>query len=355
MSQETDRRVRVGFVGAGTMGQMAHLRNYATLAECEVVALAELRSDVRGAVANRWMIPNAYESAAAMLAAEELDAIVASQPFTRHGVVLDEILRAGIPVFAEKPLAASVETGERIERRVADSGTFLMLGYHKRSDPATMYAKARITSLISSGALGDMTYVRILMPAGDWISGGFAELILGDETPPSLASDPPASDMAPEIRERYIAFVNYYIHQVNLLRHLIGESYEPVFADRGGRLLVAEAENGVTGTIEMSPYRTSIDWQEEALVCFERGWIRLTLPAPLAMNRPGTVTVFGDPGDGAPPLTESPTLPMVHAMKQQAVNFLAAVRGEAEPLTTASEGLEDLRVAREYIRLATGE
>ena len=33
---------RIGFVGVGGMGQCAHLRNYATLPDCEVVAIAEV-------------------------------------------------------------------------------------------------------------------------------------------------------------------------------------------------------------------------------------------------------------------------------------------------------------------------
>jgi hypothetical protein len=38
-------------------------------------------------------------------------------------------------------------------------------------------------------------------------------------------------------------------------------------------------------------------------------------------------------------------------MRQQAINFCAAVRGERKPLCEAREALEDLRVARAYIRL----
>ena len=41
-------------------------------------------------------------------------------------------------------------------------------------------------------------------------------------------------------------------------------------------------------------------------------------------------------------------------MKQQAVNFVAAIRGEVKPLCEAQEALEDLKVAREYIRMHTG-
>ena len=348
-----DARPRIGFVGVGSMGQMAHLRNYAVL-PCEIVALAELREQTGAAVAERYRIPRCYRSAAQMLEHEKLDALVASQPFTRHGVVLEELLAAGIPVLIEKPIAASVDIARRIAETVERSGTFVMVGYHKRSDPATMYAKQRIDELVSSGELGRMTYVRILMPAGDWVAHGFDELLNEGDPAPQLASDPPDPDLDERGREQYISFVNYYIHQVNLLRHLIGSPYRPVFADRAGKLLVAEADNGVTGTIEMSPYQTTIDWQEQALVCFERGWIRLDLPAPLAHNRAGRVTVYRDPGGGALPVEESPTLPWTHAMRQQAANFLAAVRGERAPLTGASEALEDLVVAREYLRLYTG-
>ena len=77
----------------------------------------------------------------------------------------------------------------------------------------------------------------------------------------------------------------------------------------------------------------------------------MDLPAPLASNRPGRVEFFRDPGNGAAPQTLSPSLPWVHAMRQQAVNFVAAIRGERRPPCEAAEALEDLRVAREYIRL----
>ncbi|MBM4050064.1 MAG: gfo/Idh/MocA family oxidoreductase, partial [Planctomycetes bacterium] len=81
-------KVRIGFVGVGNMGQCAHLKNYATLPECEVVALAELRENQAKRVAARYGVPRVYRSHEEMLAAEKLDGIVASQPFTRHGVLV---------------------------------------------------------------------------------------------------------------------------------------------------------------------------------------------------------------------------------------------------------------------------
>jgi predicted dehydrogenase len=348
-------KLKIGFVGVGAMGQCAHLRNYALLPDCEVVAIAELREDVRQRVAERYSVPRTYGDHAAMLASEKLDGIVASQHFGRHGVVLPDLIASGIPLFTEKPLASAPEVGARLAAAVKARGSLHMVGYHKRSDPATMHAKAEIDRLKASGELGRLTYVRILMPAGDWVQGGFDGLISGEGAQPPLEWDPPPADMDEKARGTYEAFVNYYIHQVNLMRHLLGEAYEVTYADPSEILLAGRSASGAPCTIEMTPYRTTVDWQEQALVCFEKGFVKLDLPAPLALNRPGRVEILHDPGDGARPRTIVPQLPWIGAMRQQAANFLRAIRGEAKPPCDAVEALEDLRVARQYIRLLTGK
>jgi len=348
-------KVKIGFVGVGGMGQCAHLRNYAVLPECEVAALAEIRENTGRAVARQYNIPKVYKTHEDLLAKEKLDGIVASQPFDRHGVLVPELLKAGVPVFIEKPLAGSIAMGEEILHALAESKTWVMVGYHKRSDPATEYAKKEIDRLKAGGELGKLKYLRITMPAGDWIAGGFADLIKREEgPPPKLEWEPPAPDMSPDLFKRYTAFVNYYIHQVNLMRHLLGEPYRVTFADPSGVLFAGQSTSGVPCVIEMSPYQTTIDWQESALAAFEKGYVKLSLPAPLASNRAGRVEILKDPGKETVPQTVAPHLPWVHAMRQQAANFVAAIRGERKPPCEAAEALEDLKIAREYIRLWKG-
>ncbi len=348
-------KVKIGFVGVGGMGQAAHLRNYVTLPDCEVVAIAEVKEKQGRRVAERYGVPRVYRNHEELLAHEKLDGIVAAQPFFRHGSLIPALAKAGKPIFTEKPLAGSIEMGEKILRALKGSGAWHMVGYHKRSDPATMYAKAEIGRLKQTGELGALRYVRILMPAGDWVANGFNELIGFDEPLPPLEEDPPAGDMDKKTYEEYVAFVNYYIHQVNLMRHLLGEPYKVSFADPSGVLLAVQSQSGVAGTIEMSPYCTTIDWQEEALVAFERGFVKIQLPSPMAFNRPGTVEIYKDPGQGATPERMMPRMPWIHAMRQQAMNFVKAIRGEMKPMCLAEEALEDLKVARDYIRLLRGK
>lgn len=349
-----NRKTRLGFVGTGKMGQAAHLRNYASLPDCEVVALAELRPALAARVAARYGIPRVYPNVEAMVAREQLDGLVASQQFTRHGLVIPELLRTGLPVFIEKPLAASIPVAEALALADRAAGGKLMVGYHKRSDVATLRAKAEIDRLRASGELGPLRYLRLTMPPGDFIAGGFDELIAGEDFPVPLTTDPTEPGLNPATSKLFTDFVNFSIHQLNLIRHLLGESYEIVYADPTKVLVIGRSASGLPITLEMAPYGTSVDWQETALATFAHGYVKLSLPAPLVLNQSGRVEIFRDNRKLGESGTFQPELPHEHAMRTQAKNFLRFVRGEAPPPCGAAEALEDLRVARSWLKHFAG-
>jgi predicted dehydrogenase len=149
-------RVRIGFVGVGTMGQMAHLANYVNVRECEVAAIAELRAETAARVAWKYGVPKVYRDHREMLAHEKLDAVVASQPFDRHAVLLPELYPAVKFLFTEKPLAVSVEAGGKLVKAAAAARCTHMVGYHKRSDPATAYAVSVIGNWKTSRQMGPL-------------------------------------------------------------------------------------------------------------------------------------------------------------------------------------------------------
>src|ERR671937_3232649 len=108
-------KVRFGFVGAGFMGQLAHIRSYALLAgECELVALAEPRQRAAELVAARYGIGRVYHDHRELLESEELDGIVAAQRYTHHAVLLPELYPRVPHLFTEKPLALGSSTGDRL-------------------------------------------------------------------------------------------------------------------------------------------------------------------------------------------------------------------------------------------------
>jgi predicted dehydrogenase len=329
-------KVRIGFVGTGTMGQAAHLANYVRLTEhVEVVALAEARTGLGAAVGRRHGIPGVYSDAEAMIAAERLDALVVPQQFTRHLQVVGPLYRHGLPILTEKPLAMSTAIARELIGMLDDSPTpFHMVGFHKRSDPAVREAKRVIDELLESGRWGALRSARMTMAGDDWSLGAFDDVLLSDEPMPPGALDAAADDA-------YVSFINYYVHQTNLLRHLAG-SFEVQYADPAGRLLVGATPEGASVVLEMAPWGEP-GWDESIVLGFDRGWVRVTLPAPLAARRPGVLELRGDLGDGV--VTTAPYLPPEHAMLAQAKAFVAAVRGDQPPPSDAHDALEDQLVA----------
>jgi predicted dehydrogenase len=341
--------IRLGFVGCGFMGQMAHLRSYAATPDCQVVALAEGRPDLARRVAARYGIARVYPDHHAMLEAEELDGIVAPVPFSEHASLLPDLYRGCRHVLTEKPVAVGPQTGQQLAAAAGAAGCAHMVGYHKRADPAVAWAVGQIQRWRANGEAGELRYVRVILPAGDWIGGGNAGYLASDEPPTKLGTEPPPPELGEKAGAEYVSFVNYYIHQVNLLRYLLGEPDHVSHVDPKGILLVAESQSGLPAVLEMSPYQTAVAWEEEALVAFEHGYVRISLPPPLARFHPGRVEAYLDRKDGPPPRREIPTLPYVDAMAAQAARFVQVCKDEAEPLTSVSEAAEDLAVAYDYI------
>jgi predicted dehydrogenase len=346
-------KVRIGFVGAGFMGQLAHIRSYALLREeCELVGLAEPRQRTAELVAARYGIGRVYRDHRELLESEKLDGIVAAQKFTHHAALLPELYPHVPHLFTEKPLALGAATGDRLAHLANESGCAHMLGYQRRSDPATVEAKQTVDAWKESGDMGGLRYLRICYSDGDWTGNAHARLIDAGEQPPPFPTEEPPPEFAADEEALWALStgVDELVHPLNLLRHFLGERYRLVFVHVSGRLYAFESDSGVPITIEVTPYRLTVGFDEELLVAFERGYVRLR-PAPsLAINRAGRLEVYRDAGGGMLPERVAPQLPWVDPMQAQAANFLRVCRGEIPPLTDAAEAAEDLHLVADIVR-----
>ncbi len=346
-------KVRIGFVGAGFMGQLAHIRSYASLVdECELVALAEPRQRTAELVAARYGIRRIYRDHRELLESEELDGVVAAQRYTHHAELLPELYPRVQHLFTEKPLALGAATADRLATLAADAGCMHMLGYQRRSDPATREAKRTVDAWKESGELGALRYVRMCYSDGDWTANADAPLSDAGEEPPAIRGEKPPPEFAADEEASWAlaTAADQLVHPLNLIRHLLGERYRVVFVHVSGRLLVFESESGVPVTIEVTPYRLTVGFDEEVLVAFERGYVRLR-PAPsLARKRAGTLELYRDPGFDALPERITPQVPWTDPQLAQAADFLRVCRGEALPPTDAREAAEDLHLVEDVVR-----
>jgi len=276
--------------------------------------------------------------------------VVAVLPYGLHHAVVPDILEAGRPCLTEKPIAVRAETGRRLAEMAQSRGVVYQVGYMKRCDPGSRYAKQLIGEWRASGEHGRLRYVRVEMPPGNWTAGIGKPLSAGDAKAryAGQLQEPVPEWMDPPTGKLYNAFINYYIHQVNLVRYLLGEDYTVRYADPSGVTFSATSEGGAAITLEMAAYHCRDHWEEAYTVWFEKGTVRLDLPAPTARQHSGCVRIYR--GAGEVTRFEEPVLEPRWSMQEQSRLFVATVRGEGPNLSPAVEAVHDLETAEQYVR-----
>ncbi len=342
-------KIKVGFVGAGYMGQRAHIANYAVLPDVELSALAEGRTETAKAVAQRYGIKTTYSNHKEMLQEAKLDAVVAIMSFTLHHAVVPDILEKGLPLLTEKPICVSTETGKKFLKQVEKENSIYQVGYMKRFDPATRFVKERIAQWKQSKEFGNLNYLRVTMPPGDWDLAMDPPINMGDKA--SYDNETPERSPAWMTKEQvraYMDFINYYIHQVNLIRYLLNEDYSVEYVDSSGRILVAKSNSGIAIVLEMGTYQVVNEWHEFYEVFFDKGKIKLSLPAPLARQHAGEVEIYKNKGKNS--LYQKPVIVQKWSMLEQARFFIDAVRNKKRPISPASDAVKDLQIAEDYVK-----
>jgi len=352
------KKVRLGFVGCGYMGQLAHISNYAMITDCELVALAEGRQNTAKAVANKYGIANVYSNHKEMLEKADLDGVVAIMWYTLYHRVVPDIINAGLPLATEKPMCVSYETSRQMAEYAEEKGVLYQIGYMKRHDPAAKLARETILKWKESDDCGKMNYIRATMPpSGDWTYFIEDPINLGD-APPTYENETPEQipEWIPEnMRTLYDDFINYYIHQVNLIRYLIGENYTVNYVDPGKKVMVATSDSGATIILEMANYGLQNTWQEFYKICFEKGKIDLQMPAPLARQRAGSVRIYKETGlVSSEPETIEPFIPQKWCFLEQARHFVDCVSNNKPTISPASEAVKDLEISEQFIRCVMG-
>jgi predicted dehydrogenase len=227
MVEDVVSPVRLGVVGAGALSSR---RIYPCLHSLPVSLAAVCDLDrARAEQAARWFGGEAvYTDYREMLAGAELDGvIVCVDPAQHHRLALDA-LRAGLPVYTEKPPA--VRAADAFEMLAASrrAGTICMTGFKKRFAPAYQKAKAAIMD----AAFGAPTLLSI-----DYCCG------------PTYRNDP--SDP----RSQFL--LDFCIHIIDLSRYLFGEVAEVIARAKGEAAYAVTLlfRNGALGTLAMSSQR----------------------------------------------------------------------------------------------------
>ncbi len=150
MSNTSKLRTAVIGVGVG----WNHIEGYQSDPDCELVALCDVNPTALNAMGDKYHIPEnqRYTDYKALLASKEIDAVSIALPNFLHEPVAIEAFASGKHVLSEKPLASTVEAGQRILDASEAAKKTLMVCYNHRYRPEIVWLKRQI-------ALGEFGHI----------------------------------------------------------------------------------------------------------------------------------------------------------------------------------------------------
>ncbi|WP_434993711.1 Gfo/Idh/MocA family oxidoreductase [Arthrobacter sp. Ld5] len=138
--------LRVGLIGLGMMGRH-HARALREVDGVELVAVADAYGDPHG-VAGRLPLCGSIEE----LIDQGIDMAVCAVPTGLHEEVGLTLAAAGVHTLVEKPIADTVDAGERLVEAFESAGLVGAVGHIERFNPALQSLRSRL----EAGDLGDV-------------------------------------------------------------------------------------------------------------------------------------------------------------------------------------------------------
>ncbi len=185
--------LKIGLVGTGAIGRTHIERINNKLSGAKVIACADANVDFCKTVADKYGI-KAYATGEEMIADPEVEAVVVTTLDPFHEQYVMAAIKAGKYVFCEKPLAPEADACRRIvDAEMAGGKQLVQVGFMRRYDPGYRQLKEAVQS---------RTYGEPLLLH--------------------------CAHRNPSVDENYdtpMAVENSMIHEIDVLRWLLGEDY----------------------------------------------------------------------------------------------------------------------------------
>lgn len=335
---------RIAVAGAGLIGR-SHIALLAHSPQAQLCAVAD-PSPAAQALAAQHGVPH-FQDLAEMLAAVKPEGVILATPNALHVPQALQCLQAGVSVLVEKPVSTTVAEAEQLLQAAERSQAQVLVGHHRAHSPLM----AQACALVQSGRLGRLVAVMgsatFYKPAQYFADGPWRTQAGGG---PILIN---------------------MIHEVHNLRMLCGEIVA----------VQAMASNAVRGFAVEDTVSINLRFASGALGSFmlsdtaacARSWEQTSQenPAYPSHGDEDCYVITGTLGSLSVPTMRLKTYPSEQdaswwkpftedrlavqredPLARQLAHFVQVVRGQARPLVSVHDGLQNLRVTEAMAQAA---
>lgn len=150
-------KVKWGFIGCGEVTERKSGPAFNMIEGSCIAAVMSRNIEKARSYAERHSVPKCYDDAQRLIDDPDVNAVYIATPPSTHATFAIMALKAGKPVYVEKPLAANYEDCCRVNRVAELTGVPCFVAYYRRVLP---YFN-KVQDIVASGQIGRVMNVQI--------------------------------------------------------------------------------------------------------------------------------------------------------------------------------------------------
>jgi predicted dehydrogenase len=157
--------IKWGIIGCGNVTEVKSGPAFNKVNGSKLVAVMRRNRELAEDYAMRHNVPKVYSDAHELINDKEINAVYVATPPENHAEYAIAALKAGKPVYIEKPMALNHAECEKINEASEKYGVPVFVAYYRRALPGFL----RVKELIENGVIGKVLFfnVQLFKPASE--------------------------------------------------------------------------------------------------------------------------------------------------------------------------------------------
>ena len=198
------KQINWGFIGCGDVTEHKSGPAFNEVAGSKIVAVMSRTEKRARMYAEKHHVPKWYTDAQKLVDDPDVNAVYVATPPSSHATFAIMAMKAGKPVYVEKPLASTYDDCIRVTRVSEQTGVPCYVAYYRRYLPYFQ----KVKEIVTGGVIGNVVNVQVRMSVPPREPDYYAEDKLPWRLKPEISGGGYFYDLAP--------------HQLDLLQDMFG-------------------------------------------------------------------------------------------------------------------------------------